>query len=126
MIERTYKSRLTTGNKADRAGAAYALALLASEHQQKSEARRYLDLLEKDHKNSLFVQLLSAEVLFNEGKRDESYALLDLLKSVYPDSFSIVEMSFNQQVDNSQLSDCLLYTSPSPRDATLSRMPSSA
>ena len=25
-----------------------------------------------------------------------------------------------------QISDCLLYTSPSPRDATLSRMPSSA
>ena len=25
-----------------------------------------------------------------------------------------------------QLEDCLLYTSPSPRDATLSRMPSSA
>ena len=27
---------------------------------------------------------------------------------------------------NSILRDCLLYTSPSPRDATLSRMPSSA
>ena len=26
----------------------------------------------------------------------------------------------------SQSEDCLLYTSPSPRDATLSRMPSSA
>ena len=26
----------------------------------------------------------------------------------------------------SKVSDCLLYTSPSPRDATLSRMPSSA
>ena len=25
-----------------------------------------------------------------------------------------------------ELNDCLLYTSPSPRDATLSRMPSSA
>ena len=25
-----------------------------------------------------------------------------------------------------ELEDCLLYTSPSPRDATLSRMPSSA
>ena len=25
-----------------------------------------------------------------------------------------------------QIEDCLLYTSPSPRDATLSRMPSSA
>lgn len=105
LIERTYKSRLSTGNKADRAGAAYALALLANEHQQKNKARQYLDMLEKEHKNSLFVQLLSAEVLFNEGKRDESYALLDLLKSVYPDSFSIVEMSFNQQVDNSQLSE---------------------
>ena len=29
-------------------------------------------------------------------------------------------------LDNSNLSTCLLYTSPSPRDATLSRMPSSA
>ena len=28
--------------------------------------------------------------------------------------------------DNVKLYDCLLYTSPSPRDATLSRMPSSA
>ena len=27
---------------------------------------------------------------------------------------------------STQTSDCLLYTSPSPRDATLSRMPSSA
>ena len=28
--------------------------------------------------------------------------------------------------ENSKLTVCLLYTSPSPRDATLSRMPSSA
>ena len=28
--------------------------------------------------------------------------------------------------DAERLADCLLYTSPSPRDATLSRMPSSA
>ena len=28
--------------------------------------------------------------------------------------------------DSGQSTDCLLYTSPSPRDATLSRMPSSA
>ena len=28
--------------------------------------------------------------------------------------------------NNNQYGDCLLYTSPSPRDATLSRMPSSA
>ena len=28
--------------------------------------------------------------------------------------------------DNGKFQPCLLYTSPSPRDATLSRMPSSA
>ena len=30
------------------------------------------------------------------------------------------------KLDNEVFSNCLLYTSPSPRDATLSRMPSSA
>ena len=30
------------------------------------------------------------------------------------------------QFKNKQYTTCLLYTSPSPRDATLSRMPSSA
>ena len=31
-----------------------------------------------------------------------------------------------EQIYNEQIAPCLLYTSPSPRDATLSRMPSSA
>ena len=37
-------------------------------------------------------------------------------------------LGFSQGIDilNIQYEDCLLYTSPSPRDATLSRMPSSA
>ena len=30
------------------------------------------------------------------------------------------------KIEIDESSDCLLYTSPSPRDATLSRMPSSA
>ena len=38
-----------------------------------------------------------------------------------------VELNYNYYcVDADQSADCLLYTSPSPRDATLSRMPSSA
>ena len=32
----------------------------------------------------------------------------------------------NQRIKFNWFDDCLLYTSPSPRDATLSRMPSSA
>ena len=34
--------------------------------------------------------------------------------------------NYLEQLDSDQLKFCLLYTSPSPRDATLSRMPSSA
>ena len=41
-----------------------------------------------------------------------------------------LEFTINQQAlvraEIERLNDCLLYTSPSPRDATLSRMPSSA
>ena len=36
------------------------------------------------------------------------------------------ERSFLQEQPTMQVGNCLLYTSPSPRDATLSRMPSSA
>ena len=34
--------------------------------------------------------------------------------------------AFREALSKLRLNDCLLYTSPSPRDATLSRMPSSA
>ena len=41
--------------------------------------------------------------------------------------FDIIKNDGIYQVfDNSMIKTCLLYTSPSPRDATLSRMPSSA
>ena len=37
----------------------------------------------------------------------------------------VVKVDFGKEIGIKQ-SSCLLYTSPSPRDATLSRMPSSA
>ena len=37
-----------------------------------------------------------------------------------------IEESEEESIDFDDNSYCLLYTSPSPRDATLSRMPSSA
>ena len=37
-----------------------------------------------------------------------------------------IDKSGNRLPDCSRRGNCLLYTSPSPRDATLSRMPSSA
>ena len=57
--------------------------------------------------------------------------LVDLLRSLFPDS--ILQISFDVEFDrflNATYRDrvltCLLYTSPSPRDGLLSRMPSSA
>ena len=35
-------------------------------------------------------------------------------------------LKFEKKTDDNVENNCLLYTSPSPRDATLSRMPSSA
>ena len=44
---------------------------------------------------------------------------------VWTASFQIIEHVLPSKM-SAQLGSCLLYTSPSPRDATLSRMPSSA
>ena len=49
----------------------------------------------------------------------DGYALVDAEITVYNDRKTVVNL--NAQIDN-----CLLYTSPSPRDGLLSRMPSSA
>ena len=45
-----------------------------------------------------------------------------------PENTTMVELSLNESGHHHHLfcKGCLLYTSPSPRDATLSRMPSSA
>ena len=39
---------------------------------------------------------------------------------------SLLSASMLSKIENGQISACLLYTSPSPRDGLLSRMPSSA
>ena len=42
------------------------------------------------------------------------------------DKFGVKREQAHLVLVNGRYCDCLLYTSPSPRDATLSRMPSSA
>ena len=50
-----------------------------------------------------------------------------LTKFVFYFALSAMLFRFSSDLSLSELYDpCLLYTSPSPRDATLSRMPSSA
>ena len=62
-------------------------------------------------------------------KRDKTF--IDLLNNVRPEivnnnDLNILESRFPQGTLTWKSTSCLLYTSPSPRDATLSRMPSSA
>ena len=49
----------------------------------------------------------------------------DELSEIYGVSRTLVRSAL-QGLSHEQLVDCLLYTSPSPRDRTRSRMPSSA
>ena len=55
---------------------------------------------------------------------------LERIAMFLQDKESIWNLDWNKDINYSdiwlQFENCLLYTSPSPRDATLSRMPSSA
>ena len=60
---------------------------------------------------------------------DENEALNDAMDRLLTSQdldYEIIGEKYIAVFQKSNKSDCLLYTSPSPRDATLSRMPSSA
>ena len=62
-------------------------------------------------------------------KKSEAYQSVEFILRTRPDVLLLQELDLNGVVREMALAHsgaCLLYTSPSPRDATLSRMPSSA
>ena len=50
----------------------------------------------------------------------------DVMLPNYAPAYFVPESAKGSRLWDKDNKDCLLYTSPSPRDATLSRMPSSA
>ena len=62
-------------------------------------------------------------IIANDGSSDSPETLIPLFEGHFP-----VRHVFQEDLGYrlSEVRNCLLYTSPSPRDATLSRMPSSA
>ena len=53
--------------------------------------------------------------------------LKDWAKELFKkNSFNMVDVSSKKETFRRALATCLLYTSPSPRDLSISRMPSSA
>ena len=76
--------------------------------------------------------IIKVGVKITEGKRDriqyfEGVCIAKKNRDLNS-SFTVRKISFGEGVERTfaLYSPCLLYTSPSPRDATLSRMPSSA
>ena len=64
-----------------------------------------------------------------EGTVTTSYDLngfVDTVTDWRGDTITMVNDADGRMIDVARSNGCLLYTSPSPRDATLSRMPSSA
>ena len=57
-------------------------------------------------------------------KKISQDAQYDIAAAEFSDA--IGRLAYAYERDPEKRKDCLLYTSPSPRDATLSRMPSSA
>ena len=69
-----------------------------------------------------FLQFILDNFEYND---DEERALKDSIESQL---YEVREQDLliAMKIASSHINPCLLYTSPSPRDATLSRMPSSA
>ena len=68
----------------------------------------------------LYPQEIDEEVCRNIG-----YAFAKFLLEEDPQTTKII-VGVDMRLSSESLSDCLLYTSPSPRDSSPSRMPSSA
>ena len=73
------------------------------------------------NKNNININLSEEKIKINiRGKNKEFFTKVGKILSI------ILPSESNTSSSNENYDVCLLYTSPSPRDATLSRMPSSA
>ena len=92
-------------------------------YQQDTNAIRggYQPTHEKEHSEALF--LTSSYVFDNAEMAAQSFSN-EIEGNVYSRYTNPTVRSFEQRL--AMLEDCLLYTSPSPRDKRQSRMPSSA
>ena len=69
---------------------------------------------------AIAIASLAAGYFVAQGSQPKNPVIDDSVIFVYPQTRSLAEVSLTD------MNGCLLYTSPSPRDRTRSRMPSSA
>ena len=103
--------------------------------KDKGFLEKYYPVLEKAMEFVTSMQTDSGDILWalNEKGSELDDALITGCSSIYKsmECFYAIKRQLNKDIGNLEekmesLKTCLLYTSPSPRDATLSRMPSSA
>ena len=117
------------------AAAAFALAHQALEsrdaiHIEENLAKRQLATTEQVHaleRNAEELAIVLEVVRARAREKCLTAALaVDRACAVAQDRLGAEAAAFDAAKASIQIQSCLLYTSPSPRDATLSRMPSSA
>ena len=83
------------------------------------------DLNLKNEQTQLYMNLIKEE--FEEtAKAFEEEDLVEVADGLADMVWVIMGMCNSVGIDFDKIWDCLLYTSPSPRDGSISRMPSSA
>ena len=65
---------------------------------------------------------ITFEEIFEKTGKSESEVIKIMRRTLKTKSFKL----WRERVHSKSIKNCLLYTSPSPRDSNLSRMPSSA
>ena len=76
--------------------------------------------------NTLSEELSTIKIELVELEVEKSNTHLVFIKSFSTSNMDLLSKNLNFRRLDIHNKNCLLYTSPSPRDATLSRMPSSA
>ena len=87
-----------------------------------------LENLFKENETSLFSERKIIDLRLNSSlTKDSSESFIDFCRHLSEDNSLIVSINNIERLATKKwFKDCLLYTSPSPRDRTRSRMPSSA
>ena len=101
---------------------------LFEQFKNDKDVKKDIDLLvsQVDRCNEILKRLTLNPIVEDEFI-DKDLSLHDYVKEIVTSFQEISDKNFDIDIEqNANSFNCLLYTSPSPRDATLSRMPSSA
>ena len=123
-------------------------ALLDNERSSNANQLGLSILQDQNNRDALSIELKEEKIRLLQLQEQESYQAKEVAKSfIIADKAGMITNLYNQKIESNFLEKgkqifsivpqdasgfyakayiCLLYTSPSPRDATLSRMPSSA